>query len=707
MFWACSEPSDAADAAVPADGGAPGDAAVPDASSPDAAVLSKIMLHTGSAGGAGNLDGARRDARFSGPSGVARADDGTFYIADTSNYTIRKISPDGMISTFAGASGKDGVADGIGGAARFSLPVSLVIDPDGNLIVSDSYAGTLRKITPEGVVSTWTGKAGENTTLDGPLAVARFRAPEGLAFDGAGNLYVADREAHTIRKIDRKGMVSTFAGRDGVFGADDGPRASALLNGPFAIAARADGALAIADTGSNTIRMVAVSGAVTTLAGLPGAGQDTTDGTGSAARFGRPRALVFDADGALIVADTFNDRLRRVSSEGVVSTWAGQNAGSRDGALLDAQFSFPSALLFVREGETDALYCVDNGSSILRRIAGGAVETYAGTAVELGQIDGEGAAARFYAPAGILLRPDGSLIVADSYNHALRAVSAEGRVETLGGSIDHPELVDGPLAEARFNVPRFFLDDRAGGYYLADSGNNVIRHVDSLGEVTTFAGGPVSRGNTHADGPLLEARFQAPGGMAMDSIGNIYLADSGNHSIRKIGIDGLVSTIAGDSRPGFMDGEDRATRFNVPDDLLLLDDHTLLVSDAHNHALRLVTIEAERVVVSTFAGTPADELEQPKKGDKDGVGTQASFNTPRGLLRDGDSVLIADSNNNLLRRVNLADATVSTVAGTRGRYGVAENELPGVLFEPQAMVRMPDQKLIVTFLGGTLLIEGL
>lgn len=712
---ACGDSDAPSDASIILDASnpdaAPPDAAAPDAGPADAAVpdaepSGTIAYFSGSTGGVGNLDGPRGEARFLGPSGVARTADGTIYVADSSNYTIRKISPDGEVSTLAGKPGEPGTSDGAGSAARFLLPVSLVIADDGDLIVSDAFAGTLRRISPEGVVSTWAGQAEVYGGTDGPRLDARFRSPEGLAFDADGNLYVVDRDASTLRRISPSGEVSTYVGADLESGHADGPRTSARLDAPFGVAVAPDGRIAIADSGNNVIRLVTTTGTVSTLAGTPGLGQDTQDGLGPDARFGRPRALSFEPDGDLIVADTFNDRLRHITPEGLVTTYTGSTAGSHDGPLAEATLSFPSGLHAVTEEDSEVLYVAELGSSIVRRIAAGQVETFAGRAVELELRDGPAAVARFFGPSGMLLRPDGAVLVTDLHNHALRRLDPEGQAETIAGDPAEPGLVDGALAEARFEQPRALLDDRAGGYYVADLGNHVIRHVSGAGEVSTFAGGPVGRGMTHLDGPRLEARFLSPGPMVMDSVGNIYFTDFANHDLRKIDLTGMVTTVAGEGLPGYHDGDGEAARFNGPDGLVLIDDQTLLVADSLNSVLRRVELGEAGATVSTFAGQPpVDEQERP--GSADGIGAAASFRQPRGLLRDGDSVLVADSNNSLLRRVSLEDARVTTVAGTRGEYGLRAGPLPGTLLEPQTLLRLEDGRVLVTSIGAISVIEGL
>lgn len=712
---ACSDPPITADDGLPdatsrsdtgtsSDAGQLADSGVDAGTLPDAAA--RLVIHSGSPGGAGNLDGARREARFSGPGGIARAADGTIYVADTSNLTIRRIAPDGIVTTLAGSSGRAGSADGVGAAARFELPTGLAIAPSGDLIVSDSYAGTLRRVTPAGEVSTYAGRHGQLGNVDGTLSAARFRAPEGLAFDGEGNLFVADRDAHTIRRITPAGMVSTWIGSDGTPGSTDGARATALLSSPFGVAVGPLGVLAIADAGNNVIRIVDSAGVVSTLAGTAGEGQDTVDGTGAAARFGRPRALVFLASGDLVIADTFNDRLRLLSPAGVVTTWAGSTAGAEDGALLEAKLSFPSAIWRAEEAGVEALYVVDTGSSIIRRIAQNQVTTFAGAAAEVAAVDGPIQTARYFGPMGLLERPGGQLIVADAYNNALRLITTAS-VTTLGGDPADGSHLDGPLSVARFQSPRAFLEDGQGGYFLADAGNNRIRRISAQGEVSTYAGGQNGRGQSFVDGPLLDARFAAPGPMVRDSQGVIYLSDSGNHAIRRLRNSGEVDTLAGDGLPDYLDGAGDVARFNGPDGLLLIDDHTLIVADALNHVLRKIVIAADgRATVSLFAGVKPVGGE-PRPGNVDGVGAGASFNTPRGLLRDGESILVADSNNSLIRRVRLSDAAVSTVAGTRGQFGIRAGALPGVLFEPQTLLRRSSGEILVTSFAAMLSIEGL
>ena len=280
-----------------------------------------VSTLAGLAGSFGSADGTGSAARFNFPDGVAVDAAGNVYVADSSNNTIRKITPAGVVSTLAGLAGIGGSADGTGSAARFSQPVGVAVDAAGNVYVTDFSNNTIRKITPAGVVSTLAGSASSRGSADGTGSAARFFQPAGVAVDAAGNVYVADTFNHTIRKITPAGVVSTLAGLAGSFGSADGTGSAARFNQPTGVAVDAAGNVYVADRSNHTIRKITSAGVVSTLAGLaldPG----STDGIGSAARFNRPEGVAVDAAGNVYVADTFNNTIRKITLAGVVSTFA-------------------------------------------------------------------------------------------------------------------------------------------------------------------------------------------------------------------------------------------------------------------------------------------------------------------------------------------------------------------------------------------------
>lgn len=292
------------------------------------------VLLAGSAGVAGSTDGAGTAARFNTPNYLTQARDGRIAIGDFSNSTIRLVATNGDVSTLAGSPGGFGFADGTGSAARFNGNGGVAFDSAGNLFVSDWDNHVIRRITPAGVVSTFAGTAGAAGSTDGTGAAARFSNPNGLAIDAADNVYVVDWGNHTLRKITPAGVVSTLAGSPGVPGSADGTGAAARFSTPGAVAVDAAGNLYVTDMFNHAIRKVTPAGNVSTLAGTLGL-SGTVDAVGSAARFEQPAWIASTADGTLFVVSATGDTVRRVSSSGAVSTVvgvAGDNATLRLGS---------------------------------------------------------------------------------------------------------------------------------------------------------------------------------------------------------------------------------------------------------------------------------------------------------------------------------------------------------------------------------------
>jgi len=351
-----------------------------------------VTTLAGQAGHSGGGDGTGTAALFSGPADVAVDTSGNLYVADTNNDTIRKITPAGVVTTVAGTAGSAGSADGTGAAARFNRPAGIAVDSSGNVYVADTNNNTIRAITPAGVVTTLAGQAGASGSADGTGAAARFNGPSGLAVDAAGNLWVADTLNHTLRKITPAGVVTTGAGTAGVSGSADGTGAAARFFGPQGLAADGAGNLYVADTNNHTIRQVVLAtGTVTTLAGAAGA-PGSVDGADSAARFFFPSGVTVDGAGNLYVADTDNDVIREVAAAGVVSTLAGQagSAGSADGFGSVARFNFPAGIAVDNAGN---LYVADTNNQTIR--AGYFPAPPAITTQPLSQSAAMGASAKF------------------------------------------------------------------------------------------------------------------------------------------------------------------------------------------------------------------------------------------------------------------------------------------------------------------------
>ncbi len=606
----------------------------------------------GTGGRTGNVDGTGGAARFSSPFGVAVDGSGNVFVADIVTSTIRRITPAGEVTTFAGSPGQSGSADGTGAAARFSTPNGLVLDGNGNLFVTDSGNHTIRRISPAGVVTTFAGAAGQLGSADGAGAVARFRFPAAVAIDGAGNLYVADSRNGTIRRVTAGGVVSTLAGSAELFGSADGNGPSARFVQPVGIASDLAGTLYVADIGSATIRRVTPGGVVTTFAGSGNNGN--TDGTGTAASFTQPAGIAIDGSGNLYVSSASSHVIRRITPAAVVTTFAGAAgvAGATDATGALARFSAPRGTAVDRSGN---IFVADNGNQTIRRITpGGAVTTFAGTPGSL-VTDGTGTAAGFRGPTGIAVDAAGNLYVSD-ISQTIRKITPAAVVTTIAGGVDIPGRVDGNGAAARFNNPLGLTVDSSGVVTLVSAA--FVRRITPAGEVSTVAGAP---GGGSADGTGTNASFSTPRGVVLDSAGNLFVTDTDNHTIRKITPAAVVTTFAGAAgQAGSTDATGTAARFNTPRGIGIDSANNLYVADGGNHTLRKISPAG---VVTTLAGSAG------LAGSADGSGAAARFDQPRGVAVDRDgNVFVIDYNNQTIRRVTPAGA-VSTVAGSPGQLG--------------------------------------
>ena len=310
----------------------------------------------------GAADGLAAAASFNFPAHVAADNNGNLYVSGGLNQTVRKIAPNGRVTTLAGSGVVGGFADGTGSAASFNRPRGLAVDAASNVYVADFMNQRIRKITPAGVVTTFAG-SGVRGATDGTGTTATFAGPEGLAIDAAGNLIVSEDWNNKIRKITPDGVVTTLAG-SGAKGHADGPGAQASFDVPSALAVDAAGNVYVADMYNNKIRKISPSGIVSTVAGS--GAQGSADGIGTRASFYEPAGVALDSVGNVYVADISNQKIRKITTSGVVSTLTGSgHTGSRDGGDAVASFSFPAGLAADSLGR---LYVADSRNHKVRKI---------------------------------------------------------------------------------------------------------------------------------------------------------------------------------------------------------------------------------------------------------------------------------------------------------------------------------------------------
>ncbi len=613
----------------------------------------------------GNINGAGEIARFGNSVGSAVFDAaGNLYVADGGNHVIRKIGTDGVVSDYAGKSADQGSANGSLDNARFQVPAGMARDTAGNIYIAERSNHSVRKITPEGVVSLVAG-GGNCAGTDGVAGAARFCSPQAIAVDGAGILYVADTSNHTIRKILPDGTVTTLAGTAGMSGKDDGMGAAARFNNPTGIVVSAAGDIYVADQSNAVIRRILADGTVTTFAGTAGS-TGGTDGVGAAARFYGPSGLSIDSAGRLVVAEIYGRRVRRIDlATAAVETLAGSgNTGDADGTGTAASFTSPVAVATAPNGD---LAVMEEDGRVRRVTSAGVVTTIAGKWSGPGIVNAAGTAARFNQPQHLAQDKAGNVYVADMYNRVIRRVSPDGVVTTFSGTGSY-DVKDGTATVARFGSFIGIAIDDAGNLFVADPSTQTIRKVTTDGTASTLAGSLNTQGN--ADGTGAAASFRSPTALVVGKDGNVYVADRGNHCVRRITQAGETSAFAGtcgtgtygDGNAANDDGMGAAARFSFPSGMAVDADGNLYVSEQGVHRIRKITPAGQ---VSTLAGgannSSADYVDGPVATAKFYQPTQMTFD-------DQSNLYVADKRNHVIRKITPA-GMVSTIAGLPGLPG--------------------------------------
>jgi uncharacterized protein (TIGR03437 family) len=481
------------------------------------------------------------------PIAVAFDPAGALYIVDANNNRVRKLS-NGMITTVAG-NGIGSFAGDNGPATSASMnPGAIAFDPAGNLCIADSGNNRIRKVT-NGMITTVAGVGGGapfgNFGGDGgPAASALLAQPRGIAFDAAGNLYVADTGNHRIRKIS-SGVITTIAGTGsgnspvGAFGGDNFPAIDAQLNGPTGMALDSVGNLFIADANNNRIRKI-TGAMITTFIGPALSGNNVP---ATSARVLQPTGVAVDRDGSLYFVDTQTRTIRKVMS-GVVTTVAGGGSLPDGFPAISAQLSGPLGIAF---DSSRNLYIAESLGNRVRKVSNGIITTVAGNGVAgFAGDNGSAASAQLNFPTAVAADADGNLYIADTNNNRIRRVS-NGVITTIAGTGTPGSRGDGgPAVDALLNYPTGLAADAAGAIYVSDG--NRVRRISS-GIINTVAGSGTP-GYAGDGGAPTSAQLNNPSGIAVDSAGNLLIADAGNRRIRRVS-NGIITTIAGNGSIGF------------------------------------------------------------------------------------------------------------------------------------------------------------
>ena len=611
-------------------------------------------------------------AQLSSPQRIAVDGAGNLYIANTYDHRILKVDSTGMIATLAGTGASGFSGDG-GPAtlAQLNYPSGLTLDGAGNLYIADGFNNRIRKVDSTGTITTIAGTGQGGFSGDGgPATLAQLYYSSGLTLDGAGNLYIADNRNHRIRKVDSTGTITTIAGTgQGGFSGDGGPATLAQLYSPQGLTLDGVGNLYIADGFNNRIRKVdATTATITTIAGTGVRGYSGDGGPAVEAGLFYPFGVALDGAGHIYITDGFNNRIRKVdATTGTITTIAGtgDHGFSGDGGLArQAQLYSPRAVavdgagnLYIADSLNDRIRKIDVNTGTIATVAG---RTFSGDG-------GPATLAQLHYPPGLTVDGGGNIYITDRRNHRIRKVDATtGTITTIAGTGESGFNQDGgPATQAQLYYPEDVAVDGAGDIYIADTNNRRIRRVDATtGTITTVAGTGV-QGHGGDGGPATQAQLYFPAGVAVDGAGNIYIGDSRNHRIRKVdATTGTITTIAGTGAPGSSADGDLAiqAQLNLPYGVAVDGTGNVYIADANNHSIRRV--DATTRTITTIAGTGVYGF----SGDG-GLARQAQLYSPTGVAVDGaGNVYIADGSNDRIRKVDATTRTITTIAGT-GVYG--------------------------------------
>ncbi|WP_177428132.1 NHL domain-containing protein, partial [Candidatus Venteria ishoeyi] len=664
----------------------------------DSAGIITTIAGNGTSGFSGDGELATA-AQLNQPYGLSIDLSGNLYIAETGNHIIRKVDSQGVISTIAGQQGNPGFSgdNAAAATAQFEAPWAVVHDTLGNLYVADAANYRIRKITPDGLVQSIAGNGESAESGDGgPATQAGFGWPEDLAIDSANNLYIADRDNHRIRRVDAAtGIISSVAGNGtSGYSGDDGPALNAQLNTPAGLVVDLADDLYIADSANSMLRQMTTGlkqrlsieltgsslGSISAPAGvMQGIQCDANNSlcldiyvTGNTVKLtatastdaefigwggdcgGTENPLQVTMDQSRHCTARF-DLLPQAVAQGLISTVAGDGLGAYSGeggpATL-ASLKFPVALAL---SPSEQLLISDALNNRLRLVEAPVIDSFINRVAGNGSFgfSGDGGLANnaeLRNPFGLTSDADGVVYFADSANHRIRKV-ASGIISTVAGMDNFGYSGDnGPALEARLSLPHDVALDSAGNLYIADSNNHRVRKVDSSGRITTIAGtGVADYSGDSGFGTLAGLNF--PTGLFVTPAGEIYIADSGNHRIRKLDQNGVISTIAGSGATGFGNGAYGGdgglaldARLNNPRAVAVDESGRIYIADQSNHRIRRID---QRGSIATLVGTG-----MPGFSGDGGLPSEAQLNGPTDIIIDAQGNLyIADYSNHRVRRV--------------------------------------------------------
>jgi len=646
------------------------------------------------AGGVLGDGGPATSASFAFPTAVVRDANGDLYVADSNHCRIRRISAQGIITTFAGTgicgfSGDGGEAK----SARLQYLNGITFDRQGNLLVS--AGSSVRSISPSGVITTIAGSGKPGYSGDGgPAVKAALNGASGVSVDPAGDVYIADSNNNVIRKIDSARTIHTVAGNHAAgFSGDGGAATSASLNDPTNVLAGNAGNFYISDANNWRVRRVDSTGTIKTYAGdgfngglgsggpatsatigspfglrldagrlyistgfgfvwavdlstqiitiVAGTGKSFFNGDGGTAlatAFASPNGIASDGAGGLLVVDSANDRVRHIDSNQIVTTVAG-GAINDGGPATRASLNFSTTFSHLAFDSAGNLYIADIGNSRIRKVSpSGTISTFAGTGISGYTGDGGPAtSAALYCPYAVAADRNGNVYIADTGNDVIRKVDSSGTITTF-----LTDFISGTLGTSARAVA--LITDSSGNLYASD-GLWTVWKITPSGTTTVIAGVLYNYGYNGDGIPATQAFLFFPTGVALDKSGNVYISDWLNNRIRKVDTSGIISTIAGTGAFGFSGdgGPGTSAELFEPSDVAVDSAGNVYISDWANDRIRVVDSSG---TINTLAGSGGYEY-----NGNDVVAAQAHV-FPNGLAVRNNIVYFSDEGTYLVRKVH-------------------------------------------------------
>ena len=605
------------------------------------AVMGIVHVSTVAGGYVGDK-GLATSAALQSPSATVLDSAGNLYITDVTANRIRRVTSTGTITTYAGNGICGFNGDGVvASKALLCSPTGLTLDPAGNLVFAEQGTNRVRSISKTtGKITTIAGNGAYGNTGDnGPATSAETGQPFWPVYDSAGNLYFTMVSLCVVRKVNTSGIISTVAGNGTCgFGGDGGAATAAMLKFPRGIAFDASGNLYIADTSNHRIRKVDTSGKITTFAGTGKAGFSGDGGLATSAMIGTPRAVTVQGS-ALYITNAGSSRYRWVNlATNIINTYAGSTFGY-DGdnhALLATQFAGGGSIGF--DSSSNPIFADINNARV-RKATAGIVSTIAGGYIGDG---GKATAAALVLPEAVYVDKTGIIFVADYTGNRVRKISG-GNISTIAGTgVSGYTGDNGPGTLATLYGPQGVAKDSAGNIFISDAGNGVIRKITASGTISTFAA---------------NANFSDVYKIAIDSANNLYVADDLSCVVWKITPAAVVSIAAGVLKTCGYNGDNIAAtsaQLNLPYGVAVDSSGNLLIADFANSRVREVNASG---IISTVAGTGTCGY----TGDG-GSPTSAEL-CPNGIAVDSSNIYIAD-NFTRIRRIKHGSGAITTFAGS-------------------------------------------